>query len=106
MQHERGFAVGRSETTREELAGHCGVLGLSGGEDKKAVQKAFRQKARDTHPDITRDDGQDFKAAHEAYEALTADAEKAVGAVVPEAVMAPGVSVAIVSNRVAPIFAI
>jgi DnaJ-class molecular chaperone len=54
------------------------ILGVERNADPKEVKKAFRKKARESHPDVNRDDpGAEakFKDINEAYEVLS-DAEK------------------------------
>ncbi len=50
------------------------VLGVSHDADDAAIKKAFRQRARELHPDVNRDDPnaeERFKEAAEAYEVLS-----------------------------------
>ncbi|WP_333713974.1 molecular chaperone DnaJ [Yoonia sp.] len=54
------------------------VLGLARGADADAIKKAYRQKAKELHPDRNKDNPQaeaQFKEANEAYEVLK-DADK------------------------------
>ncbi|TVR21599.1 MAG: hypothetical protein EA396_07695 [Anaerolineaceae bacterium] len=50
----------------DQLAGHFAVLGLSVGADKAAVKAAFRERARQVHPDINTTDTD----AHQKMQAL------------------------------------
>lgn len=57
---------------------YYGVLGVDRPADEKAVRAAFRQRAKDLHPDVNRDDpkaGEKFKDLNEAFEVLS-DPEK------------------------------
>jgi molecular chaperone DnaJ/curved DNA-binding protein len=54
------------------------VLGVDRGADEKAIQRAFRERARKLHPDVNRDDPsaeEKFKELNEAYDVLS-DKEK------------------------------
>lgn len=54
------------------------ILGVDRGADQKEIKRAFRKKARESHPDVNRDDpGAEakFKELNEAYEVLS-DSEK------------------------------
>ena len=49
------------------------VLGLEADADFEAIKKAWRAKARESHPDVNRDDAdaaKAFQAAQLAYEVL------------------------------------
>ena len=57
------------------------LLGVPRGSDEKQVKKAFRQLARELHPDVNRHDPEaeeKFKQAAEAYEVLTDPDRRAV----------------------------
>jgi molecular chaperone DnaJ len=57
------------------------LLGVPRGSDEKQVKKAFRQLARELHPDVNRHDPEaeeKFKEAAEAYEVLTDPERRAV----------------------------
>ena len=45
------------------------VLGVDRGADKKAIKTAYRQKARQYHPDVNKEDGAEekFKRISNAY---------------------------------------
>jgi DnaJ-class molecular chaperone len=54
------------------------ILGVERSADQKDIKKAFRKKARESHPDVNRDDPNaeaKFKDINEAYEVLS-DSEK------------------------------
>jgi molecular chaperone DnaJ len=54
------------------------ILGVERTADQKDIKKAFRKKARESHPDVNRDDPNaeaTFKDVNEAYEVLS-DSEK------------------------------
>ncbi|MBN2406033.1 MAG: J domain-containing protein [Coriobacteriia bacterium] len=53
------------------------VLGVERGASADEIKKAFRRKARETHPDVAKGDGAEeaFKEINEAYEVLS-DAQK------------------------------
>ena len=54
------------------------ILGVDRTADQKDIKKAFRRKARESHPDVNRDDPAaeaNFKDINEAYEVLS-DSEK------------------------------
>lgn len=56
------------------------VLGIAKGADSAAIKKAYRQKAKELHPDRNADDPSaeaKFKEANEAYEVLKDDNKKA-----------------------------
>ncbi len=56
------------------------VLGVAKGADAAAIKKAYRQKAKELHPDRNADNPQaeaQFKEANEAYEVLKDDNKKA-----------------------------
>src|SRR5437763_5201159 len=55
------------------------VLGLSRSASSDDVKKAFRQKARQYHPDVNKDAGAEaqFKEISEAYEVLIDDDKRA-----------------------------
>ncbi|KJZ19366.1 molecular chaperone DnaJ [Loktanella sp. S4079] len=56
------------------------VLGINKGADAAAIKKAYRQKAKELHPDRNADDPTaeaKFKEANEAYEVLKDDNKKA-----------------------------
>ena len=57
------------------------LLGVPRGSDERQVKKAFRQLARELHPDVNRHDPEaeeKFKEAAEAYEVLTDPERRAV----------------------------
>jgi len=61
-----------------EFKDYYKVLGVDRGADEKAVRNAFRQRAKEMHPDINRNDPQaeeKFKDVNEAFEVLS-DPEK------------------------------
>jgi len=47
------------------------ILGISSGADAKSIKKAYREKARQTHPDIQYGHNEQFLTIHEAYEVLS-----------------------------------
>jgi len=54
------------------------VMGVDRAADEKAVRSAFRQRAKEMHPDVNRDDPkaeEQFKDLNEAFEVLS-DPEK------------------------------
>ncbi len=54
------------------------ILGVERGADQKEIKRAFRKKARDSHPDVNRDDPNaeaKFREVNEAHEVLS-DSEK------------------------------
>ncbi len=56
------------------------VLGVTRGASAEEIKKAYRQKAKELHPDRNKDDPQSearFKEANEAYEVLKDDTKKA-----------------------------
>ena len=46
------------------------ILGLKRSASQEDIKNAFRQKARETHPDKIGGDGEEFKRVREAYECL------------------------------------
>ena len=57
------------------------LLGVPRGSDEREVKKAFRQLARELHPDVNRHDPEaeeKFKQAAEAYEVLSDPERRAV----------------------------
>nr|MBA2776282.1 J domain-containing protein [Chloroflexia bacterium] len=57
---------------------YYGVLGVDRSADEKAVRTAYRQRAKELHPDVNRDDPkaeEHFKDLNEAFEVLS-DVEK------------------------------
>jgi len=57
---------------------YYGVLGVDRSADEKAVRTAYRQRAKELHPDVNRDDSkaeERFKDLNEAFEVLS-DVEK------------------------------
>ena len=57
------------------------ILGVSRDADQSEIKKAYRKKARETHPDYGGDE-EAFKAVSVAYETLS-DPEKRTTSVVP-----------------------
>ena len=56
------------------------VLGVDRGADKKAIKTAYRQKARQFHPDVNKEDGAEekFKRISNAYEVLSDDSKRGI----------------------------
>ena len=56
------------------------VLGVDRGADKKAIKTAYRQKARQYHPDVNKEDGAEekFKRISNAYEVLSDDSKRGI----------------------------
>ncbi len=54
------------------------VLGVARTADKTQIKRAYRQLARQYHPDVNKDDGSDekFKEINEAYEVLSDDSKR------------------------------
>jgi len=55
------------------------VLGVGRDADEKAIRNAFRQRAKELHPDVNRDDPraeERFKDLNEAYEVLSDDSKR------------------------------
>ncbi|MFH1307767.1 MAG: J domain-containing protein [archaeon] len=48
----------------------CRILNISGDADIGSIKKAYRKKAIETHPDLTKDNGERFKLVNTAYEFL------------------------------------
>ena len=53
-----------------ELPEHYQVLGLKRSASQEDIKEAFRNKARETHPDKIGGDGEQFKIVRESYETL------------------------------------
>ena len=68
-------AAGRRPNRRRESApsraAAAGVLGVEPGADEDEVRRAFREKARELHPDAPGGDEAEFKRLRTAYERLT-----------------------------------
>lgn len=60
----------REEVARRQQNPHAAVLGLSGVFTQDDVKVAYRQRARETHPDAG-GNAEAFRRVREAYEALT-----------------------------------
>ena len=56
------------------------VLGVDRGADKKAIKTAYRQKARQYHPDVNKEAGAEdkFKRISNAYEVLSDDSKRGI----------------------------
>lgn len=57
------------------------ILGLEQGASKKEIKAAYRRLAKEVHPDISKDDHQQFVLINEAYQRLTG--KEAVEVVLP-----------------------
>ena len=55
---------------QEEANENYSVLGLKRSASDEDIKQAFRQKARETHPDKIGGDGEEFRKVREAYENL------------------------------------
>tara|TARA_R110001592_G_C12645659_1_gene700717 strand:+ start:148 stop:495 length:348 start_codon:yes stop_codon:yes gene_type:complete len=55
---------------REEENENYSVLGLKRSASQEDIKQAFRDKARETHPDKIGGDGEEFRKVREAYENL------------------------------------
>jgi len=55
---------------REEENENYSVLGLKKSASQEDIKQAFRDKARETHPDKIGGDGEEFRKVREAYENL------------------------------------
>lgn len=49
------------------------TLRVPKGADKATIKRAYRKRAKETHPDIARDDGAEFREVHRCYKLLTDD---------------------------------
>jgi len=54
----------------EEEETNYSVLGLKRSASQEEIKQAFREKARETHPDKIGGDGEEFRKVREAYECL------------------------------------
>ena len=59
----------------ENYYADIGIVPANPTDDKKAIKKAYRKRAMETHPDKGGDE-EEFKAAANAYETLSDDAKK------------------------------
>jgi molecular chaperone DnaJ len=61
-------------------ADYYAALGVSKNADKKEIKSAYRQKAREFHPDVNKEPGAEakFKEVSEAYEVLSDDQKKQI----------------------------
>jgi hypothetical protein len=66
---EERDAAGRTETDADPVAAKAAyaVLGLPAGADTEAVQRAYRQRVKEVHPDHGGDEAE-FKRVREAYD--------------------------------------
>ncbi len=55
---------------REEEDENYSLLGLKRSASQEDIKQAFRDKARETHPDKIGGDGEEFRKVREAYECL------------------------------------
>ncbi len=55
---------------QEEENENYSVLGLKRSASQEDIKQAFRDKARETHPDKIGGDGEEFRKVREAYECL------------------------------------
>ena len=49
------------------------MLGLDPGAGTEAIERAYRAKVKQAHPDAESGDAESFKRVNRAYERLTAD---------------------------------
>jgi len=61
----------RRKKKRSGAKNYYRILGISPEADQKAIKKAFRRKARQTHPDKKGGDERAFRLVKEAYETLS-----------------------------------
>lgn len=61
---------GERREYQEELDENYQVLGLKRSASQEEIKLAFREKAKETHPDKIGGDGEEFKRVREAYEFL------------------------------------
>ena len=64
------FEDSERESFDEEEDKYLQVLGLKRSASEEDIKDAFRQKAKETHPDKVGGDGEQFKIVREAYECL------------------------------------
>ena len=65
--------MAHAQQHQQQLSFHRAALGVADGADAGALQQAFREASRKSHPDAG-GSAAAFQQVHDAYEALTAHA--------------------------------